>query len=429
MIKEQATYTRAYLIEANCEGLFTESEIAKRLKLTPRRIQQIKHRYREIGDNAFVHGNTGRCPKHKISEETRNRIIELKLSDVYRKANFAHFTEILAEMGIVVSYTTIRNIMKEAKHKSPKSRRPKKEKQAHPPRPRRESFGEMLQADSSPYDWFGTGENLSLHGFIDDATSTVTGLYLEKNECLLGYLEVARQTIERHGIPSELYPDKASVFFVAPREKENLTIEEQLEGIEEKITQLGLIMAELGVDMHPAHSPQAKGRIERLWGTLQSRLPVEFRRRGIATMSAANDFLIREYIPSYNKEFAVTPASNASRFVRLYDTSILDTLLVCRIPRKTDNSGVFQFHNHKFIVPDPACRGKKIDLVMSEKIGFKAMLGRHGPLYEIQYCDFYKNKQIKSHIPDVTRFFIDRYLKSSVKETTKRDPFQKPSSW
>jgi transposase len=423
MLREQAAYTRAYLIKAACDRLYTEAEVAKRLHLTVRRVEQIKRRYREIGDRAFVHGNKGRSPAHRIPDETREKIKSIKLSDIYIKANFAHFTEILAEMGIVVSYSTVRNIMREAGHKSPKCRRPRKDKQAHPPRPRREAFGEMLQGDGSPFDWFGNGQEASLHGAIDDATGTVTGLYMEKNECLLGYLEVLRQTIEGYGIPAEFYPDKASVFFVNQRQRENLTLEEQLEGIGEKRTQLGLIMDELGVDMHPAHTPQAKGRIERLWGTLQSRLPIEFRRRGIGTITAANDFLIREYLPAYNKEFTVRPASNTSRFVRLYDTSILDTLLVCRVPRKTDGSGVFQFHNHKFIVPDPACRGKKIDLVMSEKIGFKAMLNRHSQLYEIQYCDYFDNKHIKSHLPDVTRNFIDRYLKGSVKETTRRDQF------
>ena len=423
MLKEQSAFTRAYLIKAACDGLYTEAEAAKRLHLTIRRVEQIKRRYREIGGRAFVHGNKGRSPAHRIPDETRERIKSIKLSDIYLKANFAHFTEILAEMGIAVSYTTVRNIMQEAGHKSPKTRRRRKEKKAHTPRPRREAFGEMLQGDGSPFDWLGIGQNVSLHGFIDDATGTVTGLYMEKNECLLGYLEVLRQTIEGYGIPGELYPDKASVFFVSQKERENLTIEEQLEGLEERRTQLGLIMDELGVNMHPAHTPQAKGRIERLWETLQSRLPIEFRRRGIDTIAAANGFLIREYLPAYNKEFTVRPASNTSRFIRLYDTSILDTLLVCRIPRKTDGSGVFQFHSHKFIVPDPACRGKKIDLVMSEKIGFKAMRTRHGQLYDIQYCDYFDNKHIKSHLPEVTRNFIDRYLKSSAKETARRDQF------
>jgi transposase len=425
MLKEQAAHTRACLIRGACSGLYTEAEVAKRLGMTKRRVQQIKRQYRNVGDKAFIHGNKGRSPAHRIPDETRKAITALKLSDVYRRANFAHFREILAELGISVSYTSIRNIMREIGHKSPKSRRLRKDKQSHPPRPRRESYGEMLQADASPFDWFGTGETTAMHGFIDDATSTVTGLYMEKNECLLGYLEVIRQTIEGYGIPSELYPDKAGVFFVTQKEHESLTIAEQLDGMAGRKTQLGMIMDALGVDMHPAHSPQAKGRIERLWETLQSRLPVEFARRGITTIQAANKFL-KGYITAHNREFSVAPANNNSKFVRLYDASVLDTLLVCRVPRKTDGSGVFQFHNHKFLVPDPACRGKKIDLVMSEKIGFKAMLcnSKHGPLYAIQPCDYFNKDYIqKSHMPEVTRNFIDKYLKSSAKETTRQEQF------
>jgi hypothetical protein len=287
----------------------------------------------------------------------------------------------------------------------------------------------MLQADASPFDWIGTGKSTALHGFIDDATGAVTGLYMEKNECLLGYLEVVRQTIERYGIPAELYPDKASVFFVARSERETLTVEEQLEGMMERKTQLGSIMEELGVDMHPAYSPQAKGRFERLWETLQSRLPIEFKRRGITTIESANAFLPK-YIQMHNAEFAVQPANNKSMFVRLYDTSILDTMLSAKITRKTDNSGVFSFHNHKFIVSDPACRGKTIELLMSEKIGFKAMLGKK--LYDIHYCDFHNNGHIKTQMPQVTKIFIDKYLKANVKETTRSEKSlfgQRPARW
>jgi hypothetical protein len=258
----------------------------------------------------------------------------------------------------------------------------------------------------------------SLHGYIDDATGTVTGLFMEKNECLLGYLEVTRQTILKYGIPGELYPDKAGVFFVNQKDKENLTKEEQLEGMTEKKTRLGEIMEELGVHMHPAHTPQAKGRIERLWETLQSRLPIEFKRRGITTIEAANAFF-PEYINLYNEEFSVQPVNNKSMFVRLYDTSILDTMLAAKISRKTDSAGVFSFHNHKFIVSNPACRSKTIEILMSEKIGFKAMLGKK--LYDIQYCDFYDNKQVKTHMPEVTKLFIDKYLRTHTKETTQSD--------
>jgi hypothetical protein len=287
----------------------------------------------------------------------------------------------------------------------------------------------MLQGDASLFDWFDNGQMKSLHGYIDDATGSITGLYMEKNECLVGYLEVTRQTVLNFGVPSELYPDKASCFFVNARDKNNLTTEEQLQGITEKKTQLGHIMDELGVDMHPAHSPQAKGRIERLWETLQSRLPIEFKRRGITSIEAANAFL-PAYLQSYNKEFTVVPAKNKSMFVQLYDKSALDHLLVAKVTRKSNKAGVFSFHNHKFFIPDSACRNKTIDIIMSEKLGFKAMLDKK--VYNIQYCDFYDNRQVKTHMPEITKLLIERYLKAGVKETTwsEKEIFAKnPGGW
>jgi transposase len=223
------------LIKAACEGVFTVRQVAERLKISERRVKQLKANYRRTGDRAFIHGNTGRAPVNKIPLETRKKIIALKITEPYTRANFTHFTEILEEYGITVSYTSVRTILITAGHQSPKCRRPKKDRKAHPPRTRRESFGELLQADASPFDWLGAGELSSLHGFIDDSTGTVTGLYLCKNECLLGYLEVTRQTVVNYGIPSELYPDKASVFFVNVK-NEKLTIEEQLEGLTERKT-------------------------------------------------------------------------------------------------------------------------------------------------------------------------------------------------
>jgi transposase len=417
----QKEFNRAYYVRGACDGLFTVTEVAERLHLSARRVKYLKAAYRKVGDTAFVHGNKGRVPKNKVPDAIRKKIVDLKASEPYTRANFAHFTEILQEQGISYDYTTVRNILTSAGIKIPKCRRPKKEKVPHPPRPRREAFGEMLQADASPFDWLGNGEMYALHGYIDDATGKITGLYMEKNECLLGYLEVTRQTIENFGVPLELYPDKAGIFFVNNKKDKDLTVEEQLEGLKlkDQKTQLGRIMGELDVDMHPAHSPQAKGRIERLWETLQSRLPVEFKLHGITTIEAANNFLPL-YTRQFNTQFGVQPAQNKIGFVKLYDLSTLDTLLTVKIERSTDRSGVFSFHKHKFMVTDRACMGKKIEIVMSEKIGMKAMARGDNTLYEIKSCDF-NNKQIKTHMPNVIKMFIDKYLLTNAKETTKTD--------
>lgn len=414
----QKAFERAYFIKGACEGLFTVTECADRLKVTPQRVKQLKRAYRTKGAAAFVHGNKGRTPAKAVPELIKKRIIELKQSEKYRDANFAHFTELLADHeGISYGKTTISGILKNAGIQSPKKRRSKKLKQAHPPRPRRDCFGELLQADASPFDWFSNGEKYSLHGYQDDATGKITGLYLCKNECLLGYLEVTRQTLEKHGIPLNLYPDRVGVFFVNRKDKEKISIEEQLEGKTEAKTQMGQILDELDVTLFPAGSPEAKGRIERLWQTLQGRLPTEFRIRGIKTPEEANTFLQTTYIDTFNKQFSVTPAKDENRFVPLQDTSFLDTLLTARVERKTNGQGVFSFENYKFIIDAPECRNKKITIVMSEKIGIKAMLGKS--FYDIRFCDFYDNRHLHTHMPEVTQILMDKYLRTNAKKDSK----------
>ena len=159
-----------------------------------------------------------------------------------------------------------------------------------------------------------------------------------KNECLLGYLEVLRQTLENFGIPISLYPDKYSVFFPPKKVDDHITIEEQLNGRQKGITQFGRIVEELGIEMFPASSPQAKGRIERLWETLQSRLVTEFRINHITTMEQANDFF-KDYIEKYNTKFSVKANNSQSVFLKLPKRYNLDELLCVRFERVIDNAG------------------------------------------------------------------------------------------
>lgn len=197
---------------------------------------------------------------------------------------------------------------------------------------KKEAEGIMLQTDGTPFDWFVNGEKYSLHGFIDDATGKITGLYMCKNECLLWYLEVLRQTLENYGIPISLYPDKYSVFFPPKKVNDHITLEEQLNGREKGITQFGRIVEELGIEMFPASSPQAKGRIERFWETLQSRLTTEFRINHITTIDEANKFL-ESYIEKYNSQFSVSAKSTQSVYLKLPKRYNLDELLCVRFER------------------------------------------------------------------------------------------------
>lgn len=286
--------------------------------------------------------------------------------------------------------------------KSPKKHRKTK---LHHRRKRKEAEGMMLQADGTPFDWFENGEKYSLHGFIDDATGKITGLYMCKNECLLGYLEVLRQTLENYGIPISLYPDKYSVFFPPKKVNDHVTIEEQLNGRDKGITQFGRIVEELGIEMFPASSPQAKGRIERLWETLQSRLVTEFRINKITTIDKANEFL-PNYIIKYNSKFSVEASSKKSLFLKLPKRYNLDELLCVKYERTIDNAGVFSINNSKFQILDKSLPPKtKVQIYLSQKIGLRVK--SNNKIYDVKPLELISKDQIDNEALNVHQWLPD----------------------
>ena len=278
----------------------------------------------------------------------------------------------------------------------------------------------MLQADGTPFDWFGNGQRYSLHGFIDDATGKITGLYMCKNECLLGYLEVLRQTLENYGIPISLYPDKYSVFFPPKKVDDHITLEEQLNGREKGVTQFGRIVEELGIEMFPASSPQAKGRIERLWETLQSRLVTEFRINHITNIEEANTFLI-QYIKKYNSKFAVEATSKKVVFLKLPKKYNLDELLCVRFERTINNAGVFSISNSKFQIMDRYLPPKtKVQIYLSQKVGM--VVKANNKTYDVQPLELISKDKIDNNsldyqqwLPNVVIELINEYYLKDAK--------------
>lgn len=417
LMLKQEEIKRATLIEACIKGQCTVKQVANALGLSERRVKQIKKEVKQNGVKSIQHGNRGRKPKNTISDETRNRILNLRSSYQYEISNFKHFQELLKEHeNIDISYSALYNILRNAGIKSPKKHRKTK---LHHRRKRKECEGMMLQADGTPFDWFGDSNQYSLHGFVDDATGKITGLYMCKNECLLGYLEVLRQTLVNYGIPISLYPDKYSVFFPPKKVNDHITIQEQLNGREKGITQFGRIIEELGIEMFPASSPQAKGRIERLWETLQSRLVTEFRLNNIKTMEDANNFLI-QYIPKYNSRFAIESTSKKSVFLKLPKRYNLDELLCVRFERTIDNAGVFSLNNSKFHVLDKYLPPKtKVEIYLSQKIGM--VVKSNNKTYDVQPLELVSKDQIDNNssschqwLPDVVIDLINEfYLKDA----------------
>jgi transposase len=348
MEKERINMSRKQLKAAHVmrkynEGLMSRKATAEALGLSERQITRLGKGMREEGETALIHKNTGRKPSHALSNDVKERIIKIRDKEGYTKCNHQHFQELLERNhGIIISYSALYKLLKEAGVESPKKRRQMKK---HRRRKRKAHFGELLQLDATPYDWFELGTKQAMHASIDDATGKITGLYMTENECLQGYFSVMRQTIIGYGVPLSAYSDKHTIF------RSPLTEKKQELGEEANLTQFGRALSEFGINLIHAHSPQAKGRVERLWETLQSRLPVEFKLKGITTIEAANRFLAEEFIDIFNNQFSVE-AEAESIFVPYTHPEKIDDILCVKETRKTDNAGNFSFRGQRFKVLD-----------------------------------------------------------------------------
>jgi transposase len=340
MSKEQIK--RAHVLRSYNEGMLSRDDAATNLGISQRQVTRLAKGVKNEGERALIHKNTGRKPSRTLPEELKAEILKIRKKGDYKDCNVKHFQELLKEHhGIIVSYTPLYLILKEGGIESPKKHRKTK---AHRRRKRRACAGELIQIDATPYDWFGDGVMRALHGGIDDATSMLTGLYITENECLQGYFEITGQTILNYGTPLSMYSDKHTIF------RSPLTEKKAEMGLEANLTQYGRALDELGVNIIYAHSAQAKGRIERLWDTLQSRLPVEFRLRNIKTVEEANVFLA-VYIHEHNKKFAVEAEGNPI-FVPYNRSESLDDILCIKEERKMDAAGTFSYNSRFFKVLD-----------------------------------------------------------------------------
>ena len=356
---------RISIIQSVIDKKRTQKEAANALNISERQIRKIVKRFKEEGPDGIKHKNKLNKPAHAFSDEFKQKIIKLKLSQDYIDTNFSHFKDLLEEREhIKISYSALYNILKNDNIKSKKSHRAKK---IHRRRKRKECEGMLVQTDGTPFDWFNIGKKYSLHGYIDDSTGKILGLYMCENECLMGYLEITRQMLTNYGSPVAIYSDKYSVFF--PTSSQKLTLEEQLSGKGKPTTQFYRIMDFLGIELIAASTSQAKGRIERLWQTLQDRLVTEFKLNNIKTIEEANNFLPK-YIKKYNKKFAIEPESKESKFIPRPSYVDLDLLLTNKLTRVIDNAGMFSIQNKKFqIVNNDILPNVKVNIYISHKIG------------------------------------------------------------
>jgi transposase len=411
IINKKDDAIRNYYIDICVRKDLTNKQVAEFLNLSVRQVIRLKNEYKANG-GLSIHGNSGITPKNKIDDYIISEILALKNSELYKTANIAHFREAVADRGFILSYEALRKILLDNGIESPRKHKIKK---IHKTRSRKAHFGEMLQGDASKHRWFLNNDNqYNLHGFIDDATGRITALYMTKNECLQGYYNILEQTIEKHGIPNSLYLDGLSTFFGT--KERILSIEEQLEGKNPKLTQFGEVANSLGVELIHARSSQAKGRIERLWGTLQGRLPIEFAKRNITTVEDVNIFLA-EYVDIFANKFGVNPTSSKSLFLPLSPEIDLEKLLTYKAIRTINKGSTFSLYGTIFRVENlHKSLGEKVTILISEKIGIKAAI--NSELYDVRPISKVNNpiKQESSSIDSIINNFVYEFCLKDERE-------------
>jgi len=340
---------RAGLLKAALAGRITNLQGATALGLTPRQFQRLKGRFRTEGARGLIHRGRGQASPRRVPAAVQARIGVL-LQTTYADFNDCHFTEKLHEIDearLHVSRTTVRRIRRALGLPPKRRRRPAQGRHRRIPEA---AMGAMIQVDASPHAWLeARGPVLTLVGAIDDATGTLCALTFRPTEDLHGYAEVFRQVFTAWGLPLSVYGDRINILV---RNDRHWSLEEELHGSQDP-THLGRVLRDLGIGYIAAQSPQAKGRVERLWQTLQDRLVSELRLYAIATAEAANAFL-PEFITAFNRRFARRPADPSAVWRR--PPSDLDLILSCRYQRTVGHDNTVRLVDRRIQIP--ATRGR-----------------------------------------------------------------------
>jgi len=315
---------RPGLVQAALAGRITNAEAALALGLSVRQFRRLRAAHRRAGVQGLLHGNRGRPAHNRLGTADRQRLVQL-INERYRGLNDSHLTEKLRELeGLSVSRETVRRLRIAEGHAPVRRRRAPQHRRRRLREARR---GAMVLVDASEHRWFGDREPCwNLLGAVDDASGAIVALHFRREEDLHGYTELLRRIATTHGLPGTLYGDRLAVFV---RNDKHWTLEEELAGEQDR-TQFGQMLAELAVGFIAAQSPQAKGRIERLWETLQDRLVHELRLRTIVTVEGTEAYLPR-FIADFNRRFARPPRESISAWRRA--PRDLERILACRYLR------------------------------------------------------------------------------------------------
>lgn len=358
---KQKELKQLHVIHKVLEGSLTQRQAAEVVSVSERQIRRMVKRIGAEGDEGIQHRSRGKESNRKLSEKLVARVVQL-YQEKYQGFGPTLMAEKLLELeGIAVSKETVRTWLIEAGQWE-KGRKIRTHRQW---RERKDCLGEMLQLDGSHHDWFeGRRPKCVLMAYIDDATSKVYGRFYEY-EGTIPAMESFKRYIRKHGIPMSLYMDKHTTY----KSTAEPSIEDDINGTK-PLSEFGRALTELAVKIIHAHSPQAKGRIERLFKTLQDRLVKEMTLRGIHTIDEANRYL-DSYLSGHNKRFAVKAKEQDDLHRDIPKGLNLDKILCVRTVRTLRNDFTIAHDGKLYQIQDPI-KSKKV--LVEERTDGKMLL-------------------------------------------------------
>jgi hypothetical protein len=411
---------RYQIIRKVLDKQIKQKEVAAYFGISPRQVRRIVKRVKDQGERGVVHRLRGKVGNRQTAAGFKQKVLELYQKIYWDFGPTLASEKLLERDGIKVCDETLRLwLIKEGLRKHQKRSLPKERSR----RERKEHFGQMVQMDGSHHDWLqGRGPKLVLMGYIDDATSRFYGRFYDY-EGTMPAMGSLKGYIKRYGLPGSIYLDKHSTY------KNNQThrYTDWPFRDEEELTQFGRACKQLGIELIFAHSPQAKGRVERVFRTLQDRLSKELRLSGANSIEEAN-YLLNSYLPIYNKKFEV-PSKGAGNFHRSLDKHTrIDDVLSIQTERFLRNDRTLQ-HNKQWYQVLNKTRAQyvivyeylngQIDIKYGkDRLGYKTIAG---PAPRISVVKA-KNRQIKRYVPPVGSYWRNGFkLKGSL--TSKRGHF------
>src|SRR5829696_1874011 len=333
------------------DGARTQAEAARLLKRSTRQVRRLQRRLAADGDAALVHGLRGRPSNHRHDPDLRRRVLRA-YRQRYRDFGPTLASEKLAGEGLPVGAETLRRwLLAEGLWERKRRRDPHRSR-----RPRRGCFGELVQMDASIHDWLeGRGEGLVLVAMIDDATSRIAAKFYPAGT-VETHLDLLGTWLRQYGRPGAIYTDRHSIF--EPQDKGR--------ALPDGVTQFGRALSELDVELIRAHSPQAKGRVERLFGTLQDRWVKELRLARVRTLDRANALLAR-LVPEYNRRFTRAARQPTDAHRRLGPGHRLEAILSVQAERVVSNDYVVRFESRFYQLLKPVYAGERGGRVVTER--------------------------------------------------------------